>query len=87
MRDTAKMTGITLTGEWKPCVGCSKYYPTRFIVLKRTNERADEPLGRVFCDLAGAMKYLYVGGNKFCDDVRGRLHPHEVENSFAEDKE
>ena len=86
LRDTAKVAGITPTEEGveKQCVSCSKYKPTRFIIPKTTNERADEPLGRVFCDLAGTMKHLYVGGNKLCDDVRERLHPHKVENSFAE---
>ena len=60
VRDTAKLAGITLTREWKPCVGCSKAKATWFVVPKTTNERADEPLSRVFCYLEEAMKHLSV---------------------------
>ena len=44
MKDAAKLPGITMTGQWKPCAGCSTAKARRFTVLKTLNHRADEPL-------------------------------------------
>ena len=56
---------MTLTGGWRPCVGCSKAKARRFAILKTTNERADEPLGQVLRDFVGAMKPPSVVGKHF----------------------
>ena len=65
VKDIAKVVGITMTGEWKPYVGCSKAKAHQFKVPKTTNECADEPLGRVFYDIAVVMKHPSVGRGNF----------------------
>ena len=59
------MAGITLTGEWKPCVGCSKAKVHRFPVPTMSNEKADEPIGGVVCNFAEVMKHPSVGKKHF----------------------
>ena len=75
VRDAAKVAGITLMGEWKSCVGSSNAEVCRFTVQQTTNERADEPLSRIFSDLTGAIKHPSVGGKhfvmSFVDDYSG----------------
>ena len=59
------MAGIILAGEWKSCIDCLNAKAQRFAVPKTANERTDELLGRVLCDIAGAMKFPSVGEKHF----------------------
>ncbi|CAM9887376.1 unnamed protein product, partial [Sphacelaria rigidula] len=53
MRKTAKLIGVELRGELKPCRGCSKAKGLRRSIPRLTRTRAAKPASRVLVDLTG----------------------------------
>ena len=73
-RDTAKVACKTLAGEWKPLIGCSNAKAHQFSLPKTANERWPGVLQSRTSDEAPECR-----GEYFCDNIRGHLEPHEVD--------
>ena len=70
LHDTAKRSGVTLTGELQPCTGCSMGKGLRKAIPSTTTTRATEKLGRVFVDLSGKKDVASIGGSHYCMIIR-----------------
>ena len=60
-RVTSMTFGITLTGDWTACMGCSKVKAHRMTPPQKTDNRSATMLGRVFMDLSGPKAALSKG--------------------------
>ena len=63
-RATAKATGIIITGEWRPYVGCYQSKDHRHAVPK-TDNRALERAALLYEDLVGSMESESTGGSRY----------------------
>ena len=64
-RATVKTAGISVTGEWIPCVECDKSKAHRHAVPRTTDNRASERAGLLYADLAGSMESESAGGSRY----------------------
>ncbi|CAN0075317.1 unnamed protein product, partial [Sphacelaria rigidula] len=64
-RNTAKMAGIRLTGEWQPCTSCSEARVRRYSVPNTTETRAKSRAGRFYVDLAGPFPKPSLSGKRY----------------------
>ena len=64
-RGTARMSGVPLTGTWRPCVQCSESRVRRYAVPKSTESRANERAERFFIDITGPFHATSLGGNRY----------------------
>ena len=75
-RNTAKMAGIRLIGEWQQCIPCSEARVRRYSVPKTTETRAKSRAGRFYVDLAGPFPEPSLSGNRYtmlCVDAYSRF--------------
>ena len=64
-RGTARMSGVSLTGTWSPCVQCSESRVRRYAVPKSTEGRTNEHAERFFIDITGPFHVTSLGGNRY----------------------
>ncbi|CAM9841451.1 unnamed protein product, partial [Sphacelaria rigidula] len=75
-RETAKMAGMQLTGEWRPCTPCSESRVRRFAVPTIRDTCADTRAGRFVIDLAEPFADTSFCGSRYamlCVDDYNRL--------------
>ena len=70
LRQTAKQLGVELSGELRPCRGCSEGKGLRRPISRSTDSRAVKPASRVFVDLAGPKPIRSRGGKWYMMIVR-----------------
>ena len=64
-RETARMTGVQLSGTWSSCINCSEYKVRRYTVPMFAESRTDRYAGRIFVDISGPFNETSFGGNRF----------------------
>ena len=64
-RTTANAAGISVTGEWRPCVECDKSKAHRFAMPRTTDNRASERAGLLYVDVAGPVESESAGGSRY----------------------
>ncbi|CAM9225382.1 unnamed protein product, partial [Ascophyllum nodosum] len=64
-RETARMSGVLLTGTWSPRVQCSESRVQRHAVRKSTESRSNERAERFFIDITGPFHVASLGGNRY----------------------
>ena len=64
-RETARMSGVPLTGTWSPCVQCSEFRGQRYAVPKSAESRTNERAERLFIDIIGPFHVTSLGGNRY----------------------
>ena len=70
LRQTAKKLDISLEGEMHACTGCSMAKGYQTGISRRTGNRAQNKLGRVFVDLNGRKDVASLGGKHYAMIVR-----------------
>ena len=64
-RGMARMSGVPLTGTWRPCVQRSETRVRRYAVPKSTESRANERAEPFFLDITGSFHATSLGGNRY----------------------
>ena len=64
-RRTARISGVPLTGTWRPCVQCPESRVRRYVVSNSTESRANERAQRFFIDITGLFHVTSLAGNRY----------------------
>lgn len=71
LHHTAEQLGVTSTGEFEPCTGCSMEQGLRKAIRSTKTSRATQKLRRVFVDLSGKKSVASIGVSHFTVSIHG----------------